>query len=631
MASGTIELNQSHSSGGYIDSKIVWSSSKDSNANNSDCTATLYVRKDSTETTLTQATVGTWTYALTINGSRTSGSIRLSVLTDWVKVVSATVNDIGHNSDGTKSITISGSVSAPSGTKFDGHTTSGSGTATFDTIPRASTITSAANVTLGNNCSVKWTPASTSFRYKLKLSLGDWSYTTGAIHPNTTSAYTYTGYTIPIDVSNQITVSKTDTMTVVLYTYSNSGATTQVGSSSSKTFTVTVPDNSSTRPTVEPLVSSVHSLPGSFSGLFIQGKSKVRVFPSAEEGKYGASIEDRYMSVDGKNYGSSVDYTSGYLSKYGEITVTGYATDSRGITGSAKTTIDVVAYTRPKVVAVSGEKSVRAYRCDVDGNAADNGNYIRIKAKRSFTVIRNSAGDRINLCELRYRYKAESASSYSSWQQLLSSDYYTEDEIITDPIGTFDTTTSYMIQIGVVDTVGETDNVTITIPTEKIYMHRAGSMNSLGIGKYVEEENCIDIDEAINVKIRGGVEFLSEGWVNLRLSSKVSASESNFGRHTNGGCYYRVCDGGKHVYIAFNCAFTYEGSALYVGSDAIPKQYRPARNVYAMCATGGRNIARVFVNNSGGIGIDWVQSLTSASQTTSASVSWIDGYIDYWI
>lgn len=630
MASGTIELNQSQSSGGYIDSKIVWSSTNDSNANNSDCTATLYVRKDSTETTITQATVGTWTYALTINGSKTSGSIRLSVLTDWVKVVSSTVNDISHNSDGTKSITISGSVSAPSGTKFDGHTTSGSGTATFDTIPRASAITSAGNVTLGNKCSVKWTPASTSFRYKLKFSLGDWSYTTGAIHPNTTSAYTYTGYTIPLDSANQITDSKTGTMTVVLYTYSNSGATTQVGSSSSKTFTVTVPDNSSTKPSVDASVYIVSSLPDEFASIFVQGKSKVNASITAT-GKYGAEISSYYMNVEGTNYGAGADYTSGYLSKYGEQTVTCYAKDSRGITGSTQKTINVAAYTRPKVVAVSGEKTVRAYRCDADGNAADNGTYIRIKAKRSFTVIRNNAGDRINLCELRYRYKTESASTYSSWIQLLSKDYYTEDEVITDPIGTFDTTTSYMVQIGVVDTVGETDNVTITIPTEKIYMHRAGSINSLGIGKYVEEENCIDIDESINVKIRGGVEFLSEGWVNLRLSSKVSVSESNFGRHTNGGCYYRVCDGGKHVYIAFNCAFTYEGSALYVGSDAIPKQYRPARNVYAMCATGGRNIARVFVDNSGGIGIDWVQSLTSASQTTSASVSWIDGYIDYWI
>jgi hypothetical protein len=57
-------------------------------------------------------------------------------------------------------------------------------------IPRASTISSAGNVTLGKACSVKWTPQAKSFRYKIKFALGEWSYTTGAIHPDTSSAYT---------------------------------------------------------------------------------------------------------------------------------------------------------------------------------------------------------------------------------------------------------------------------------------------------------------------------------------------------------------------------------------------------------------------------------------------------------
>jgi hypothetical protein len=119
-------------------------------------------------------------------------------------------------------------------------------------------------------------------------------------------------------------------------------------------------------------------------------------------------------------------------------------------------------------------------------------------------------------------------------------------------------------------------------------------------------------------------------WSELGLSSNVSASASNFGRYTNGNCYYRVVDE-NHVYVAFNCAFTYSGSAVVVNKNAIPEGYRPARNVYAMCAVGGRSIARIYVNSSGNVGVDWIQVLTAGAATTSANVSWVDGYIDYWV
>ena len=123
---------------------------------------------------------------------------------------------------------------------------------TLTTIPRASTLSSASNRTLGGTCIVKWTPLSQSFRYKLKFAIGSFSYTTGAIHPNTTAVYTYTGYTLSIaDIAPQIKSNPpTGTMTVTLYTYSDSGATTQIGSASSKTFTVTVPENESTKPKI---------------------------------------------------------------------------------------------------------------------------------------------------------------------------------------------------------------------------------------------------------------------------------------------------------------------------------------------------------------------------------------------
>jgi hypothetical protein len=191
-------------------------------------------------------------------------------------------------------------------------------------------------------------------------------------------------------------------------------------------------------------------------------------------------------------------------------------------------------------------------------------------------------------------------------------------------------TSSYVVQVGVVDTLGEEDTTTVSIPTAKIYMHRAGSINSLGIGKYAEEENTIDVAEEITTKFRGPVRFAGEAWINLGLSANVAESETNTGRWGGTGCYYRACAGDKHIYVAFNCAFTFSGSAIQVNAEPIPEAYRPDRNVYAICATGGRTVARILVNKSGNIFVDWIQVISSAEQTASSTVKWIDGYIDYW-
>lgn len=119
-------------------------------------------------------------------------------------------------------------------------------------------------------------------------------------------------------------------------------------------------------------------------------------------------------------------------------------------------------------------------------------------------------------------------------------------------------------------------------------------------------------------------------WESLGLSDNVSASEIGNGRYKIDDCCYRVVNE-KHVYVAFNCQFTFNNQSVVVSKNPIPKEYRPARNVYAMCATGGKAIARVFVTTSGNVGIDWIQSLTSGEETTSSEVYWIDGYIDYWV
>lgn len=528
-----------------------------------------------------------------------------------------------HDSNGEKSF----SASVEAGIYNWAVNCKGSDSWDLPTIARASTLTSAANVTLGNACSVKWTPKSTSFWYKLKFSMGDWSYTTGAIHPETTSAYTYTGYTIPLEAAKQIPSKTSGSMTVALYTYSDSGCKKQVGDASSKTFTVTVPNNSSTKPSISiDNLSPVSSLGSAFDGLYVQGKSKVKA-EFTGSGKYGATISKYTMTVDGKSYGSSQNYTSNYLSNYGQFAVKISVEDSRGFTNSATKNITVIPYSIPKVDALICQ------RCDADGNLDDSGTYLKIKATRNYSKV--MSGDvQSNYCLIRYRYKAQSATSYSTWTPILEKTDLSSDTVETDALlsGSLNAKTSYIVQIGVLDDVGGSAYVSTNVSTESVYCHRDGARKSYAFGGYVEDDNTFSTAEDITFKAKGPVVFTAEKWVSLGLSSNVSESGSNMGRGPSGtGCWYRVMSGGTHIQVAFNCAFTFSGSRIQVNLDAIPEAYRPPRNAYSFCALGGRYIARVFVTNTGNIHVEWVQSLTAAESTTSATVSWIDGYIDYWI
>ena len=311
---------------------------------------------------------------------------------------------ITGNADGSRSVTVTLNFRGLTinGDGTNGFSVSGSSAVALTTIPRASDISSAGNVTLGNKCSVKWTPASMSFRYKLKFSLGNWSYTTEAINPGTTSAYTYTGYTIPLDVADYISsTSKTGTMTVALYTYSDAACSIMVGSVSTKTFTVTIPENASTKPSVSMTGVPASSLSSPFSDMFIQGMSKFQATIIAS-GKYGASIASQKLTIEGKSYGAP--YISGFIASSGDVTVKASVTDSRGFTGEVQKTITVIPYQKPKLLPGAGESGIICARCDASGILTESGTYLKIVAGRSYSKV--TANDvQNNFCEIRYRYR----------------------------------------------------------------------------------------------------------------------------------------------------------------------------------------------------------------------------------
>lgn len=643
MANKTINLNKSASSGNYIIGKIVCDATADYDLNNSDVTCRLYVHKDNDSMLLTIPTSGTWTYSMTINGKSFSGTVSKDVLLDWVLLATVSVSDITHNGDGTKSISVSGSVTAPTGTTFAGHKTSGSGTFTLDTVPRASSIdyVACASSYFNGMMTYKYTPQSPSFynRCNISLNLNENYIAVKSINLGQKTAAQQTA-TVSLSEAEQAIIynalpnTSKGTLRFTFRTYSDSGYSKQVGDPVNKEITLYVPKITSTLPDPGATLAPVHSLGTTFDGLYVQGISKVKA-AFAGSGKYGATIKSYSMSVEGESYDSTDSYTSGYLKEYGTITVKVTATDSRGYSNTVSKSIFVMAYSKPKVIAISGASDIICARCDSSGNLSDSGTYLKVKARRSYSMCMDESGVQHNFCGIRVRYKQENGS-YTAWKTLLAATTLTAEEVNTSALyeGVLLVTNTYIAQVDVVDTIGNHTSVTFTIPTDKVYMHKNGAMNSLGIGKYVETDNMVDVAEDITVRVRGELRvgdrtFSDTGWISLGLNAAVAEATLNTGRNGK-GCFYRVING-NHVYVAFDCSFTYSGAAITVSASQIPAPYKPIRNHYAMNTTNGRGIARCFVNSSGDVRIDHVQNMAAAETTEAFTANWIDGYIDYWV
>lgn len=551
-------------------------------------------------------------YYISINGDQEEEySVNYTLPAGTTKTILDISVTVPHKSDGTATIQVR--------TWMDTRISAGvveknSGVVTITPIARASAITSftPATAKIGSVLKVSWKPASTTFRYKLKLELGSWMHTTDAIYPKTTAA-TYYEYTIPYAAAEQLNKNPpSGKLKVTLYTYSNSACTNQVGTADVQEVATTVPKNSKTLPDVNMTLTPVSTITNNdFANMYIQGKSKVMA-ELAASGKYGATIVAQSIKINGKSYKSGD--TSNLLTQFGNVEIVGSVTDSRGFAKEVTQTITIVPYSKPTITDVD------VYRCDADGNASDGGTYLKIKATRTYRTIL-AGGENKNLCKVQYRYKTGSGS-YSSWSDVAG---INGNKVETGALlnGGLKAENSYTVQVRAVDTVGEYASTTVKIPTGKVYCHRDGERNSFAFGGYVDEDNAFIIAEGINFRVRG------EKWESLGLVQHASEPDSDFGR--NGAhCHYRVVNG-NHIYVAFNCRFSYEGNAITLSDTQIPAEYRPTRNVYSLCAAEGRYAVRALVNTSGQVRVDMVQSLTSASPTTAAEIGWVDGYIDYFV
>lgn len=469
---------------GPINLYVYYKSTQDVATNKSTVYVGMYVTTPSSS-----YAIGSWTDSggsyVGTTANTFDGSIPNFKGTRWL--VENKTFTVSHDNDGNAKATIHWKlgVNSPWGQMVY---PSGSFEITLPQIARPSTITSASNGNLGSTTTIKWTPKSKSFYYKVKLAIGSWSTTTDAKHPNSTSAYSVS-LSLPYEIANQLASNaKVGTVTATLYTYSDSACKNQVGSADTETFSVTVPDNATTKPDVTLAVAPVNTSGKAWSNLYVQGVSKVQATITGT-GRYGATISSRKMELDSKA-DATEPFVSGLLNTPGTRIVYGYATDSRGFTRSTTQKITVLPYGKPRILAHSTEKGIVCGRCLSDGTMDESGTYLRIKARLSYSKLNGN-----NQGGLFYRWK-KAGGSYSAWITLIAYGSTTEQVEVTLPNICTDTTSSYVVQLGVMDDVqGNYITATYTISTVSVDFNMREGGGGAAFGKYAERANAVEISD----------------------------------------------------------------------------------------------------------------------------------------
>lgn len=246
----------------------------------------------------------------------------------------------------------------------------GTATASASTLG-FSTIASIGATNTGSRNTLTFLSYSGSFYFRIQYKLGNTVLATediGTVTAGTTKSYTST-YAFPHSL---LPNSTSATITATLYTYSNSGYSTLVGSDT-KTFTLSVPSS------IVPSISSVTLAPYNTNswinskGYWVAGFTRADVTTSATAGS-GASISS--IVATGDITGTGASFRSGVLSS-GTKSVTITVTDSRGRTATRTVTQVVQAYNSPTATIVSAQRGTYA---NGTWTADEDGNHIRVQA-----------------------------------------------------------------------------------------------------------------------------------------------------------------------------------------------------------------------------------------------------------
>lgn len=259
--------------------------------------------------------------------------------TDRVLLGSGTLT-IPHNDDGSKTITFSARIL---NVADQGDINWFSGTLGLTNIPRASDIGTVSATELGQPVTISIDKKVNEFRHQVWWQVNDSGWIDlGKGHD------TNVQFTIPVDYANRITDSDTGSLDVCVRTFNDSN---QIGKDEYKRgLNIKVPTSIvptlNTLKIVERNAKIAESIP---VGNYIKDKSIMRVTSEGASGTYGSKIVSTEISVD--NLVVRSDTGDFPANKAGTLNVTAKVTDSRGRTATKSTTVRVLDYYSPRIMA----------------------------------------------------------------------------------------------------------------------------------------------------------------------------------------------------------------------------------------------------------------------------------------
>lgn len=384
--------------------------------------------------------------------------------TGWYKLGSKTIT-VDHNSDGSKTVTLSASWDCGFDSAYTPRTLSVSGSVTLPTIPRAATL-SYGSMTMGTAATIKITPPVSGATSTITYKFGSAS---GTIVTKTSAASV--SWTPPTSLAAQIPNSASGTGTLTVETYSGS---TKLGS---RAYTVTISVPSTMTPTLTVAISDPTGRADTYGG-YIQSKSRLKVELTAA-GVQGSTIKSYAIKVGDILSATSDTATSGYLPASGSLTVTASATDSRGRTKTVTQTVTVTPYVSPTISALA------VVRCKANGTEDPTGAY----AKATFSGAITALGGK-NTATYRVETRETGTETWSTVATAAAGQYSPTDVSVVFAAAA---NKKYDVRMVAVDAFESLASSNRFLPAAYTSMHIADSMGSVGIGRLCDKEDTFQV------------------------------------------------------------------------------------------------------------------------------------------
>ena len=399
---------------------------------------------------------------------------------------------VTHKSDGSLSGYVKLRFDAPgtSGGWSPGTTDLNTDWTACTTIARASSITVSGSQ-LGSGVSVTIDRKSESFTHKVEYKFVESAWTTAS-----SNATTSTSFTPPVSLATQIPSAEVGALTVRVTTFNGS---TQIGNPVTKSINLKVPTN--IVPSLSGLTQSRidNSVPSSW-GVYVKGKSQVKITASGASGIHGSTIVGYSISGPGLSVNASSG-TSEVLSSTGTLTYTCTVTDSRGRTASKSVSINVVDYTYPNI-------SMSAERCTSDGTKSTNGTYLRVVITFGCASVsgKNSIVSKSCSCN------GVSNSSFASGTAFVLA--------ANCSIGNH-----YTVSASIKDALGNTAIASAEITTSFRILNVNKKKTGLAIGKFSEKDAFeVNMDSYFLKNIKSGINVEGSIATNSNLTAKGGIS-----------------------------------------------------------------------------------------------------------